>query len=72
MITLKILVDKLPQTSKECPFAYSDYNGMGDEWYDCGFAGGVYVCPVFTKTNANAQCIYFTDLKSCRKEYENG
>lgn len=65
---MKILVDKLPQMPEECPFAKSEHNGIGDEWYDCGFADVAYVCPVFTKISTNAQGIFFTDLKSYRKE----
>lgn len=53
---MKILVDKMPNSPKDCLFSRYTENGKGNTYYAC--TRGSIVCPI-----PNRACPYFTDAK---------
>ena len=51
---MKILVDKMPETTKDCPYSCLRSNAEGFEWYSCALKDTL--CCVNT-----TKCPYFSD-----------
>ena len=51
---MKILVDEMPKSTKECPYSDIRGNAKGETWFGCRYNDGVIACFDVNK------CRYFT------------